>query len=171
MFMGPKQTIYSSGIAGKASAINGMTYIGTVKDTMNAMGVILKFYAVSPSASTFTGILSVTTTPSWTEATATTGILPWGSTATGGTNPIWGVSANKATVFLISPIATGASGLTSEFGFLAPFIHVSASSTVSAITASAGATGASGVTGPVCEAFVLYDSPQTLDCSNRVGIY
>ena len=165
MYVGPLQTVYASSQSGKTTAIAGMTYIGTIRDTFGAQGVLLKFYGSSVSA---TGVLSITTTPAWGEATAASASFPPVfalTTASGGTSPNWAQAKTNAAMFLVTPYITGsASG--NNFGFLTPFIHVSASSTVSAITASAG-----GGAGPICEAFVLYDSPLTLQTQNTVGLF
>jgi len=166
MYVGPLQTVYASSQSGKTTAIAGMTYVGTIRDTFGAKGVLLKFYNSYVSA---TGVLSVTTTPAWGEATASTASFPplfATTTASGGTSPNWAQAKANAAIFLVTPIVTGASGLERQFGFLTPFIHVSASSTVSAITASAG-----GGAGPICEAFVLYDDPNTLEVNNSRGLF
>jgi len=166
MFVGPLQTVYASSQSGKTTAINGMTYVGTIKNTFGARGVLLKFYNSYASA---TGVLSVTTAPAWGEATASTASFPplfATTTASGGTTPNWAQGKANSAIFLVTPTVTGVSAIQNSFGFLTPFIHVSASSTVSAITASAG-----GGAGPICEAFVLYDDPSTMEASNSRGLF
>ena len=162
MYVGPLQTVYASSQSGKASSIAGMTYIGTIIDTFGAKGVMLKFYNSYVSA---TGVLSVTVSPAWGEATASTASFPpiFAATASGGASPNWAQAKTNAAIFLVTP---GVTGGTQNFGFLTPFIHVSASSTVSAIAASAG-----GGAGPICEAFVLYDDPDTLEVNNSRGLF